>query len=125
MVYFFADCELDTELFALRRDGQTLALRPKAYRLLLYLVENRHRVVSKQELCDAVWQGRIISEATLESTVMAVRQALGDTPRTHEFIQTLYGHGYRFVAEVAERTIVRTAGSQSDPISLRSFRGRW
>lgn len=108
MLYMFLDCELDTELFALCRDGQTVALRPKGYRLLLYLLENRHRVVPKQALSEAVWPGRFISDATVESTIMAVRQALGDTARTHRFIQTLPCHGYRFVAEVAEKAIART-----------------
>jgi DNA-binding winged helix-turn-helix (wHTH) protein len=107
MVYHFSNYELDTALFALRREGQTVGLRPKAYQLLLYLLENRERVVSKQALCDAVWPGRFISDGTLESTILAVRRALGDKPDSPHFIQTVRTHGYRFVAEVAEKSVAR------------------
>lgn len=103
MIYAFSHYELDTELFALRRDGQPVALRRKAYQLLLYLLENHTRVVSKQALHEYLWAGRCIGDGTLESTVMAVRRALGDTPQTHRFIQTLHGRGYRFVGEVTAR----------------------
>jgi DNA-binding winged helix-turn-helix (wHTH) protein len=103
MRYVFSDCILDTTRYVLYRAGQPVQLQPKVFQVLVYLLAQRDRVVSKQELCDQVWPGRFISDATLESTVRAVRRVLGDTWQAHRMIQTLYGHGYRFVAPVEER----------------------
>lgn len=97
MIYKFGNCELDTDLYALHRDGQRIHIRQKAYRLLNYLLENRNRVVSKNELCDSVWDGRCVSDTTIESTVMTARQAVGDSGETQQIIQTLQCYGYRFV----------------------------
>jgi DNA-binding winged helix-turn-helix (wHTH) protein len=100
MIYAFDDGELDTQLYTLRRVGQTIRLRPKVFQVLLYLLEHRDRVVSKQDLCDAVWPEQFISDATLESTLREVRRALGDSARAQRVIHTYHGHGYRFVAPV-------------------------
>ena len=100
MVYAFDNCELDTQRIILRRAGQTMPLRPKVFRVLLHLLTHRERVVDKQELCEQVWPEQFISDATLESTIRAVRQTVGDSGKEQRIIQTLYGHGYRFVAAV-------------------------
>ncbi len=103
MIYTFGGCTLNTHLYTVQRAGQSIRLRPKVFQVLRYLLEHRERVVSKQELCEHVWAGVFISDATLESTLRAVRQALGDTGRTQRLIQTLPGYGYRFIAAVQER----------------------
>src|SRR5262245_49564301 len=103
MVYAFADCELDTQRIILRRAGQTVPLRPKVFQMLQHLLTHRERVVDKQELCEQVWPEQFISDATLESTLRAVRRAVGDTGKAQRIIQTRYGHGYRFVAPVTTR----------------------
>ncbi|MGI9334815.1 MAG: winged helix-turn-helix domain-containing protein [Gammaproteobacteria bacterium] len=97
MIYKFGDCELNTDLYALRRDGQCIHIRRKVYLLLNYLLEHRDRVVSKEDLCDSIWDGRHVSNTTIESTVMAARRALGDSGETQRVIQTLPCYGYRFV----------------------------
>ena len=102
MIYAFGDCELDTCLYSLRRAGQTLRLRPKVFRVCIYLLEHRERVVSRDELCAQVWPEQFISQATLEGVVRAVRQAVGDSGQAQTIIQTLHGYGYRFVASVEE-----------------------
>jgi pentatricopeptide repeat protein len=102
MIYAFGDCELDTRLYTLQRAGQTMRLRPKAFRLCLYLLEHRDRVVSREELCAQVWPGQFISQATLEGVIRVVRQAVGDSGQAQGIIQTLHGYGYRFVASVEE-----------------------
>lgn len=104
MLHVFGDCVLDTTLHVLHRAGQPVQLRPKVFQVLVYLLAQRQRVVPKQELSEQVWPGQFISDATLESTVRAVRRALGDTRQAHRMIQTLYGYGYRFVAPVEEQT---------------------
>src|SRR5499433_1810898 len=104
MVYRFVDCVLDTQLYTLDRAGQSTRLAPKVFELLCYLVEHRGRVVSKQELCDQVWEGYAISDATLESCLRAVRSTVGDSGQAQRIIQTQRGHGYRFVADVTLET---------------------
>jgi pentatricopeptide repeat protein len=102
MIYVFGDCELDTSLYTLQRAGQTVRLRPKVFRVCLYLLEHRDRVVSRGELCAQVWPGQFISQATLEGVIRTVRQAVGDSGQAQGIIQTLHGYGYRFVAGIEE-----------------------
>src|SRR5215467_1911055 len=69
-----------------------------------YLIAHRDRVVSKQELCEQVWEGLAISDATLESCLRAVRLTVGDSGQAQRIIQTQRGYGYHFVADVTEET---------------------
>jgi DNA-binding winged helix-turn-helix (wHTH) protein len=96
----FGDCTLDTDLYALYRVDRPVLLRAKVFQVLHYLLTHRGRVVSKQELCEQVWAGQVISDAAVEGVVKAVRQAVGDTGRAQWCIQTRRGHGYWFVAPV-------------------------
>lgn len=100
MIYRFADCALHTQLFTLHREGQRTRLPPKVFEVLCYLIEHRDHVVSKQELCDQVWEGYAISDATLESCLRAARLTVGDSGQAQRIIQTQRGYGYRFVADV-------------------------
>ena len=96
------DIELDESLFELRRGGAVISLEPQAFDVLLHLVRHRDRVVTKEELMDAVWGGRFVSEAAVTSRIKQVRRALGDDGRAQRAVRTLHGRGYRFVADVAE-----------------------
>jgi predicted ATPase/class 3 adenylate cyclase/DNA-binding winged helix-turn-helix (wHTH) protein len=100
MIYIFGDCALNTGLYALHHAGHSIRLRPKEFQVLTYLLAHRARVVSRQELCEQVWPDQFISDAALESAIRRVRQAIGDSGRAQQLIQTLHGHGYRFIAEV-------------------------
>lgn len=100
MIYRFSDCELDTQRMTLRRAGQTIRPRPKVFQLIAYLLAHGDRVVSKDELCEAIWPEQFIHDATLGSTVRAARHAVGDTGNAQRVIQTRHGHGYRLIAEV-------------------------
>ena len=104
MIYRFADCILYTQLYTLHRAGQSTRLPPKVFEVLCYLIAHRDRVVSKQELCDQVWEGYAISDAALESCLRAVRITVGDSGQAQRIIQTQRGHGYRFVADVTVET---------------------
>ena len=79
-----------------------IAIGPQVFDLLLYLVQNRERVVSKDDLLDAVWGGRIVSESTLTSHINAVRKAIGDSGEEQRLIRTVARKGFRFVGEVRE-----------------------
>src|SRR5712691_12231480 len=113
MIYRFADCVLDTQLYTLDRAGQSTRLAPKVFEVLCYLIQHRDRVVSKQELCDQVWEGLAISDATLESCLRAVRITVGDSGQAQRIIQTQRGHGYRFVADVTVET--SRSGTEESP----------
>jgi DNA-binding winged helix-turn-helix (wHTH) protein len=103
MIYTFTDCELDTQRLTFRRAGHLRHLRPRAFAVLRYLVMHRDRVVDKQELYEQIWPEQFISDATIESTLRAVRQAVGDSGKAQRLIQTFHRRGYRFVADVDER----------------------
>jgi DNA-binding winged helix-turn-helix (wHTH) protein len=99
----FAEFELDESLYTLRRDGAAVEVQPKVLDLLLYLIQNRDRVVSKDELLDQVWSGVTVNEEALSRAVHAARTALGDDGERQRIIQTVRRRGFRFVADVEER----------------------
>jgi class 3 adenylate cyclase/DNA-binding winged helix-turn-helix (wHTH) protein/tetratricopeptide (TPR) repeat protein len=103
MRYAFGDYELDTQLYELRHAGQGCPLEPQVFDVLVYLVQHRDRVVSKDELLDRLWPAQFISDAVLHTRIMAARKAVGDSGQTQRVIKTLRGRGYRFVAPVQER----------------------
>ena len=98
MIYQFGPFELDLATVELRDGGQIRKLEPQVFALLALLVENRERLVSKDEIIDKVWDGRVVSDAAVASRVKSVRQALGDDGKSQRFIRTIHGQGYRFVA---------------------------
>jgi len=100
--FMFGDCLLDRNRRELVRGLETVSVAPQVFDLLAYLVENRDRVVSKNDLLEAVWDGRIVSESTLTSHINAVRKAIGDTGSEQRFIRTIPRKGFRFVAEVKQ-----------------------
>jgi TolB-like protein len=96
----FAGHTLDTELRELRRGAQSIAVEPQVLDLLICLVKNRDRVVTKDDLIASVWGGRIVSEATMTSRVYAARKALGDSGQGQQLIRTIARRGLRFVGNV-------------------------
>ncbi|MGI9332731.1 MAG: AAA family ATPase, partial [Gammaproteobacteria bacterium] len=117
MIYAFAEHELDTRLYELRRAGERRPLQPQVFDLLTYLVEHRDRVVSKQECLDHVWAGRIVCESTLTHSLMQARKAVRDCARKQALIQTVHGRGYRFVGTVTERDVDAPGRSGPDRVS--------
>jgi predicted ATPase/class 3 adenylate cyclase/DNA-binding winged helix-turn-helix (wHTH) protein len=108
MIYVFGEYELDTQRHMLRRAGQGIRARRKVFQALTYLLAHHDRAVSKQELCEQIWPKQFISDAALESTIKGVRQVIGDSGRGQQFIQTVYGYGYRFIAAVGEHSDAST-----------------
>jgi TolB-like protein/Tfp pilus assembly protein PilF len=107
----FDDCVLDLDRRELSRASLIVATAPKVFDLLVYLVEHRERVVSRDDLMDAVWGGRIVSESTLASHINAVRKAVGDDGQQQRVIRTVARKGFRFVADVKETGSMEGAGA--------------
>jgi adenylate cyclase len=103
LLYSFEDFSLDTARRELRRGGALIALQPQVFDLLEYSIRNRERVVSKDDLLAAVWNGRIVSESTLSTRINAARCALGDSGEEQRLIRTAHGKGIRFVGAVREQ----------------------
>jgi TolB-like protein len=102
--FLFGDYTLDTNRRELCRRSEPVAVEPQVFDLLVYLIEHRDRVVSKDDLIGAVWGGRIVSESTLTSRINAARKALGDSGEKQELIRTIARKGLRFVGEVRPRS---------------------
>lgn len=100
-VYRFAEFEVSPGEFRLIRGGETIPVEPKAFRVLLFLLQNPHRLVKKDELLDAVWQETSVSENSLTRSIALLRKVLGDDTHEPRFIATVPTVGYRFVAEVS------------------------
>jgi TolB-like protein len=100
MTFSFGDYEIDVERRELRRAKSLVHVEPQVFDLLVYLVQNRDRVVSKEDLIASVWGGRIVSDSTLTSRINAARNAVGDSGEDKKLIRTIARKGLRFVGAV-------------------------
>ncbi len=114
MQFLFEDCVLDPGRREFSRGSDVVAIGPQVFDLLLYLIENRERVVSKDDVMDTVWSGRIVSESTLTSHINAVRKAIGDSGGEQRLVRTVARKGFRFVGDV------RIAPSSDGPASANT-----
>jgi TolB-like protein/DNA-binding winged helix-turn-helix (wHTH) protein/Tfp pilus assembly protein PilF len=96
----FSDHVLDVKLRELTRGGESVAVEPQVFDLLVHLIENRDHVVTKDDLIETVWDGRIVSESTLTSRINAARRAVGDSGKDQAVIRTIARKGFRFVGDV-------------------------
>jgi TolB-like protein len=100
MIYRFGSFELDMATAELRRDGAACPVEPQVFALLALLVENRERLVSKDEIIEKVWDGRVVSDSAVASRVKTARKLLGDDGKAQRYIRTVHSRGFRFVADV-------------------------
>jgi DNA-binding winged helix-turn-helix (wHTH) protein len=100
MRYFFEDCALDTERRELRRGPDVVPTAPQVLDLLEYLIRSRDRVVSKDDLVNTIWNGRIVSDAAVTTRLNAVRRAIGDSGQQQRLLKTFPRKGFRFVGAV-------------------------
>jgi TolB-like protein/Flp pilus assembly protein TadD len=122
--YLFEGHSLDIDLRELKRGSEPVSLEPQVFDLLAYLVKNRDRVLTKDDLIAAVWGGRIVSESTLTSRINSARKAVGDSGGEQRLIRTYARKGFRFVGEVQEAPDSReperaSPGTLSSPIEMR------
>jgi DNA-binding winged helix-turn-helix (wHTH) protein len=116
VLFLFNNYLLDSGRRELRAGDALVALEPQVFDILVYLIENRDRVISKDDLIASVWGGRIVSESTLTSRINAVRKAIGDTGKKQSCIRTFARKGFRFVAPVeVKETAGQVAGVEPGP----------
>jgi TolB-like protein/Tfp pilus assembly protein PilF len=114
MLYRFGTFELDMARFELRAGGEPCRVEPQVLSLIALLVENRERLVSRDEIIEKVWDGRVVSDAAISSRIKSARQALGDDGTAQRYIRTIHNKGLRFVAPVhASRS---NSAAQLEPI---------
>ncbi|MEY9364014.1 TolB-like protein/cytochrome c-type biogenesis protein CcmH/NrfG [Bradyrhizobium yuanmingense] len=119
MRFRFENNVLDGDLRELTCDGETVPLQPQVFDLLLYLVTQRARVVSKDDLISQIWNDRIVSDSALNSRINAARKALGDDGATQRLIKTIPRKGFRFIGEVREEVAVSLARTEARPAPPR------
>lgn len=102
MIFRFGPFSLDSRTRQLLRDGREVTLSPKAFQLLLLLVENRSRAMSRQELHEQLWPSTFVLETNLAGLVAEIRRALADTADKPSFVRTMHRFGYRFTGTVSE-----------------------
>ena len=109
MIYNFENYSLDVDRQELRRAGNLVVIEPQVLDLLQYLIRNRRRIVSKDDLIANVWNGRIVSDSTVTSRITSARQAIGDSGNRQRLIRTVARKGIRFVGEIEENLGLRDA----------------
>lgn len=109
MIYRFLEHTLDTGSYVLSSGGDNeVPVEPQVFDLLVYLVEHRERVVTRKELLDKLWPGKVVTDAALSARLKAARKAVGDSGREQKVIKTIHGRGYQFVANVDRRQEVES-----------------
>jgi TolB-like protein len=99
MIYQAEHFSLDTTSYRLLRDGSPHPIEPQVFDLIIYLIDNRDRVVARDELLDKLWNGRIVSDNAINARIKLARRALGDTGKLQKFIKTIHRRGYQFIGE--------------------------
>lgn len=102
MIYQFNDFQLDPSNFSLHKIGKSVAIEPQVFNLIIYLIENRTRLVTRDEIFENLWSDRDVLDATLSNHIKLARSILGDDGKSQNIIRTIRGRGYQFIAEVSK-----------------------
>lgn len=103
MIYHFREHTLDTGRYVLWSGDNEVPVEPQVFDLLVYLIEHRERVVTREELLDKLWSGKVVTDAALSARLKAARKAVGDSGREQKVIKTIHGRGYQFVINIDQR----------------------
>lgn len=117
MIYEFGPFELDLATVELRSDGTALDIEPQVFALIALLVGSCERLVSRDEILEKIWEGRVVTDAALASRVKSARQALGDDGKSQRYIRTIHGKGFRFVAQaraMRSPSVIAAPGASAD-----------
>jgi TolB-like protein/DNA-binding winged helix-turn-helix (wHTH) protein/tetratricopeptide (TPR) repeat protein len=119
LIFQFNQVTIDTALYRLCLSGKPVSVEPQVFDLLVYLIENRGRVVTRGELLDRLWEGKIVTDAALGASLKEVRKAVQDSGTKQEVIKTVHGRGYQFIAKVTESTIDKSSVLTNELASRR------
>lgn len=111
MIYQFKDFQLDSSDFSLQKIGKPIELEPQVFNLIIYLIENRERVVTRGEIFENLWSDKEVLDATLSNHIKIARAILGDDGKAQSIIKTVRGRGYQFVAEVSKLESLKNQSS--------------
>ncbi len=115
MAWVFNSFRLDPDRFDLSRDSVPVRVEPQVLALLIHLIRNRDRMVTKDEIAERVWKRRAVADASISSAIRAARAAVGDDGTTQIVIRTIHGRGFRFVADVVETRSAQVAAPDPKP----------
>ncbi|MCF6287668.1 MAG: winged helix-turn-helix domain-containing protein [Proteobacteria bacterium] len=113
MIYKFNDITIDTKNYQLLQNTKALTVEPQVFNLIVYLIEHRDRVVLRQELLDALWAGKVVSDATISNHIKSARKVLGDDGNKQKVIKTIHGRGYQFIAQLENNEILKNSHNNS------------
>ena len=116
--YLFDDVTVDSANLRVRKGDNPCKLPPRAFEVLLYLLEHRGRIIEKQELFDKIWKDKFVSDNALTRTIKDIRQTIGDDADAPQYIETIPRRGYRFIAEVKEKQETTSAESFLSPPTI-------
>jgi TolB-like protein/tetratricopeptide (TPR) repeat protein len=102
VIYRFNQFTLDTNRYQLNLSGEPISIEPLVFDLLVYLIENRDRVVTRSELLEKLWVGKVVTDAALAARIKDVRKAVKDSGSKQNVIKTIHGRGYQFIADTFE-----------------------
>ncbi len=102
MIYKFNNLELDTINYHLLVDGTETPVEPRVFSLIVYLIQNKHKIVSRDDLLDSIWKGRIVSDTSINNSIKSARKVLGDNGQQQAVIKTIHSRGYQFIANIEE-----------------------
>jgi DNA-binding winged helix-turn-helix (wHTH) protein len=119
--YRFDDVIVDRNLFRVSKGDQPKKLEPRAFDLLIYLIEHRDRVVGKQELFEEVWKESFVTDDALAQEIKNIRHAIGDEAGSSRYIRTVHKHGYRFIADVIEEHKAAVRADSMPSIAVLPF----
>jgi DNA-binding winged helix-turn-helix (wHTH) protein/pimeloyl-ACP methyl ester carboxylesterase len=120
----FGDCELDLDARELTRNGVEVSVEPQVFDLLVYLLRNRGRLVSHDELITAIWRGRMVSDSAIAARISAARKAVGDSGKAQQVIKTVSRKGFKFLAGVVGSPCAEGAGENVFEASRAGLRDR-
>ena len=124
MIYESHRFSLDTKLYSLKRNGESVSVEPQVFDLLIYLIEHRNRVVTRDELLDKLWHGRIVTDSAINARLKETRKAVGDSGSKQAVIRTIHGRGYQFIDDIkviGSKDVVANSDSELDEQDYRQL----
>jgi DNA-binding winged helix-turn-helix (wHTH) protein/TolB-like protein/tetratricopeptide (TPR) repeat protein len=122
MLYRFNDIEIDLRQYEIRSQGKLLAVEPKVFDLIVYLIKHRDRLISRDELFEQIWHGRAVSDTSLSNHIKSSRKILGDNGELQKVIKTIRSRGYQFIANIEEQSDAQDSQLEITPPLKKSVK---